>query len=482
MTHRPSKLAAPSLVLVSLVSGVPGCQGPRSHEYDFVDTRVAAPEGLEVPKIDRAEHGASELEKAAECGRGTGRGDDGNCIPLPFRDAGYAQRIQIPGGEFVMGHIPQRGYDARPARERPAVRWSGTPPRHADTESFWIDLTEVPVHAYEACVDRGDCTPAACPDGSQPSTTTLDAADQIRPQLAQTCVTHAQADAFCRAHGGRLPTETEWEYAARGVDARIYPWGNTIKDELVGGLVPVSRTKMDVSYFGIFGMGSNVSEWVQETYEADAGLAQFLSGPFRDTKGPVARARRAFERQLACGEPAEAGCDVPGGEPKRHVIKGSVVGARMAARATVPAHAPAEELEGWKTIAHGNEIGFRCVADLAEEDMKLSVPTPAPEIPLAGKAEGFEVFGGVAEAVSRKEAVSFCRALTVEIGGTARSDWRLPTLDEIRSLATVFKGPGPFWTNDGAAAQTDPVDVTSAWEAVEVDRKDALAARCVRAQ
>jgi formylglycine-generating enzyme required for sulfatase activity len=475
--HRSTLLA---LGLAALAAAA--CQVPRSHEYDEVDTRVATPEGVAVEKDRQDETATMSEAEAAKCGRGTGRNGEGTCVPLAVRDAGYVQRVQIPAGEFVMGFIPHDGYDARAAREQPAVRWSGNPPRSVPVASFWIDLTEVPVRAYDACVAAGRCTPVSCPDGSQPSTTKLEAADKVRPQLPQTCVTHEQADAFCRANGGRLPTEAEWEYAARGIDARIYPWGNSLKDELVGGLVPISATQMDLSYFGIFGMGSNAMEFVADVYEADAGLRAFVDGEFRSPKGPVAKARAAFEREVACGEPAQAGCEPPTGEPLRHVVKSSVVGARYAVRAEVPAHVPERSLEGWAYVVPDNEIGFRCAADLGPDVESLDVPNPAPTVPLLVRGEGLDVFGGVAEAVDRKEAARFCGALKIDVGGEMRTDWRLPSFEEVQRLAQVFRGPGPFWVKDGAIAQVDPKDLAAAWAKVEASGTDALAARCVRAQ
>lgn len=478
----PAHACACACTLVAVL----GCERA-SGRYDHADRPEPAPQIVgEVPKIE--DDGASRsvtmsADAAAECGRGTGRNPDGECVGLGLLELAGVQQVQIPAGEFVMGDIPST-YDARLTRETPAVRRSGQPPRYARVESFWIDLHEVSRGAYAECVSAGKCSPTACPEGAPDPVAEL--SQEIASMYPQTCVTHEQAANYCAVHGGRLPTEAEWEYASRGPDARFYPWGNEIMDELPRGLYPVGRMRDDMSYFGILGMGTNAVEWVADLYDPDAGLRSFLTGEFREPEGPVATTRAAWEKALACGDPAAKGCEADEAARERFVVKVSRAGARRAARARLPEHPPEASLEGWAEIAEHPNLGFRCAADLTPgRDTPLRVPAATAVIPLTRSEGTLELFGGVAEAVTMSEAQRFCELLTVGPEETALTDWRLPTQAEVERIAEVFRGPGPFWTQDGPIVQDDGTAYPTAdapWVALDVDDAEstALLARCVR--
>jgi formylglycine-generating enzyme required for sulfatase activity len=89
-----------------------------------------------------------------------------------------------------------------------------------DVAAFCIDRTEVTVEAYAACVGEKGCSAAAtsgfCNGGV--------AGRETHPI---NCVTWQQSKTYCETKGKRLPTEEEWEFAARGTDGRLFPWGNT---------------------------------------------------------------------------------------------------------------------------------------------------------------------------------------------------------------------------------------------------------------
>src|SRR5690606_20207100 len=88
----------------------------------------------ELPKVTDIEAAAKKKEEPDECGRGSGRNLRGECVPIGLWETEHVQRVQIPGGMFVMGTVPEH-FNAAPSRELPAVRSSGNPPRHAAVPS-----------------------------------------------------------------------------------------------------------------------------------------------------------------------------------------------------------------------------------------------------------------------------------------------------------------------------------------------------------
>ncbi|KYF91099.1 hypothetical protein BE20_36880 [Sorangium cellulosum] len=124
--------------------------------------------------------------------------------------------VVIPGGTFMMGSS-----DGSPDEQ----------PEHAEqVRTFALDRTEVTVAAYARCVADGRCRD---PTGHA-ETGFQQFCNWKHPDGRQdhpiNCVTWVEADAYCRATGRRLPSEMEWEYAARRPDGRTYPWGEAAPD------------------------------------------------------------------------------------------------------------------------------------------------------------------------------------------------------------------------------------------------------------
>ena len=159
----------------------------------------------------------------------------------------------VPGGEFLMGSNQGDEY------EKPA--------HSVVVQPFYIDIHEVTCAEYAVFVNRtGHKTPASwgikiCPKGSDK-----------RPV---TGIDWFDASAYASWTGGRLPTEEEWEFAARGTDGRRFPWGNEWRpnvanagDSSVGSLIDVGSYPEGKSPFGLLDMAGNAWEWTSSALQA----------------------------------------------------------------------------------------------------------------------------------------------------------------------------------------------------------------------
>jgi formylglycine-generating enzyme len=168
-----------------------------------------------------------------------------------------ANQVPIPGGTFSMGS------EYGNADEKPVHQVTLSP--------FCIDKTEVTVAAYRACVQAGKCR--RLPENDSACTSGKSGMDQHPVN----CADWEQANTFCAWAGGRLPTEAEWEYAARGSDGRKYPWGNrapsSIRLNMSGAddgwerTAPVGSYPKGASPFGVLDMAGNVWEWTGDRYD-----------------------------------------------------------------------------------------------------------------------------------------------------------------------------------------------------------------------
>ena len=169
------------------------------------------------------------------------------------------------------------------------------------SSSFTIDKFEVTAEAYQSCVTAGACTPSHIDDASiKPAAlpkwqAMCNAGVPGREKNPINCVSRAQAAAYCAWRQMRLPTEAEWELAARGTDTRDYPWGNdapTCASAKTRGCSDAART-IDVgtlaggaSPSGAYDMAGNVWEWVDDGWDAQPPSTLGSTDPHRPFTGP----------------------------------------------------------------------------------------------------------------------------------------------------------------------------------------------------
>jgi formylglycine-generating enzyme required for sulfatase activity len=198
-----------------------------------------------------------------KCAAGMTFKDGLGCVAPP------GEMVRIPAGTFTMGEA------------------GASEVRSVTVKTFEFDKTEVTVAQYKACVDAGKCTKPGLTAGCRWESPEGD----LYPVA---CVDWSQATVYCGWAGKRLPTETEWEFAARGTDSRVYPWGNDPPDrqricmENLNGC-PVGTRPAGASPFGVLDLGGNVAEWTESVY-CVSGIAGSKCADRRLVRGQAWRA------------------------------------------------------------------------------------------------------------------------------------------------------------------------------------------------
>lgn len=195
------------------------------------------------------------------------------------REKDGMEMVYVSAGTFTMGS--EEGYsDEEPVHE-------------VYLDAYWIDKYEVTNAQYAQCVADGDCT---APKSNESYTRNSYYNNADYADYPVIYVDWFQADAYCQWAGGSLPTEAQWEKAARGTDERTYPWGEASPtcnlanydpgSYCVGDTSAVGSYPNGASPYGALDMAGNVWEWVADWY--DDGYYSISSiSPSENPTGPA---------------------------------------------------------------------------------------------------------------------------------------------------------------------------------------------------
>ncbi len=271
----------------------------------------------------------------------------------------------VSGGKFFMGTDDD---------SKPVLRMA-LPAHKVEVQRFCMDVHEVTSAEYQACSDEGECKRAHrdsfWPQGSakrrkweKQRAAYSELCTAFRPELARhpiNCVTWEQADEYCRVHGKRLPAEAEWEFAARGSDGRVFPWGDAAP-----------------SPAHLNGCGAECQAWRAEhglaaqptIFDADDGfvgtspIGSFPEGKTQD--GLLDMVGNVFEWTADEFHPypkkdAEPDPDAKPVPTNNRVIRGGAFNSFMPDFTDPALRFPLD------ASAHSHGVGFRCARDPADE-------------------------------------------------------------------------------------------------------------------
>lgn len=254
-------------------------------------------------------------------------------IPERFSPMDGMPQVQIPAGILHMG-----GYDvnAKPDEK---------PGHDVTMDSFWMDKLEVTNGMYTLCIQAGVCSKEHSIFSQRRPDYFINPEYRDYPVVD---VSWEEASIYCAWAGRRLPSEAEWERAARGDDLRTYPWGYEPPseiyanfDNLVHDTSRVGSYSAGASPFGILDMAGNVWEWVNDLYDEDYYLTAEAINPISPTQIPG-----RYNRVIRGGSYQDTFLDV------RVSNRGSFLGPNLLAPVDDPTR------YGKSSI----KIGFRCAA------------------------------------------------------------------------------------------------------------------------
>ncbi|MEW6717049.1 MAG: SUMF1/EgtB/PvdO family nonheme iron enzyme [Chloroflexota bacterium] len=287
--HKRILYAILAVLLVSLACTIPFLSTPTAPVAITPTNTPEPPPAIPVPALSLAGPGIGT----------TMRWFDGSLL------------VYIPPGEFVMGSDEDDFED--------------NPKHNIYLDGFWITRYEVTNRMYALCVDAGECTPPYI----EPDTPYYRDPSQVDEPVVG--VTWGQAAQYCQWIQGRLPTEAEWEKAARGPEENIYPWGDGDPnhsllnfDDYLGETSHVLSYPEGMSFYEVLDMAGNVFEWVFDWYDPDF----YPISPYENPIGPE---------------------------------EGIVRSVRGSSFASLPEQIPSALRSYLDPLGHNNELGFRCI-------------------------------------------------------------------------------------------------------------------------
>ncbi len=299
-------------ILIALALFATACQIGGSAQPTPISLPTAMPTSTPVGNVDNSSNTGSERTSNID---------------------GMVQ-VNIPEGTFQMG-----GVDSKTSSDE-------LPVHSVTMHSFWMDKVEVTNAMYALCVKAGTCQ---LPYALKSDTRTNYFSDPQYADYPVVYVSWGEAENYCKWAGRRLPTEAEWERAARGNDYRTYPWGDERPDSsranvnfFVGDTTRVGSFPSGASFFGVLDMAGNVAEWVHDFYDPKYySTAVNLNPP-----GPTGRTNY-FNRVVRGGTFQDA--DVNVRVSKRSSVLGPNPDAPLDSPAYIGEYSP--------------KIGFRCASD-----------------------------------------------------------------------------------------------------------------------
>jgi formylglycine-generating enzyme required for sulfatase activity len=219
--------------------------------------------------------------------------------PTPVGDGAGTERadecgisqVWVPAGVFTQGTVSVDGLEP-PTWARKELESEQPAHEVTITTGFWIDRYEVTNAAYEQFVTAGGYEDSRrwSTEGwewrsHQNGRLPLDCGGE--PHDPRVCITWYEAEAYAHWRGGRLPTESEWEYAARGPDSNLYPWGSEwdpAKANVteIDHLTEVGSYPDGASWVGALDMAGNAMEWIADWMS----FTYYTSQPATDPQGP----------------------------------------------------------------------------------------------------------------------------------------------------------------------------------------------------